>query len=80
MSYFLAQDFTEVNKKLLRQKFFRAMEINKFPDYSNYNCVNNAYQDFVAQFLSVIDFVAPTRTLRVKSNTKLWFDIGNLNA
>ena len=52
----------------------------RFPDYSNYNCVNNAYQDFVAQFLSVIDFVTPVRTLRVKSNTKLWFDIGNLNA
>ena len=30
--------------------------------------------------LSVIDFVAPTRTWRVKVNTKLWFDIDVLNA
>ena len=52
----------------------------EFPDYSNYTCVNDAYQDFVTKFLSVIDFVTPTRTLRVKSNTKPWFDIDVLNA
>ena len=43
-------------------------------------CVNNAYQEFVTKSLSVIDFVAPIRTLRVKSNTKPWFDIDVLNA
>ena len=38
----------------------------KFPDYSNNNCVNDAYQGFVTKFLSVIDSVVATRTLRVK--------------
>ena len=42
----------------------------KFPDYSNYECVNDAYQGFVTKFLSVTDFVAPVTTLRVKSNAK----------
>ena len=51
----------------------------KFPDYSNYTCVNDAYQDFVTNFLSVIDFLALVRALRVKSNTKSWFDIDILN-
>ena len=52
----------------------------KFPDYSNYTCVNDAYQDFVTNFLSVIDFLALVRALRVKSNTKSWFHIGLSNA
>ena len=43
-------------------------------------CVNNVYQEFVTKLLSVINFVAPIRTLRVKSNTKPWFDIDVLNA
>ena len=34
----------------------------------------------VTKFLSAVDSVSPIRTLRVKSNTKLWFDIDVLNA
>ena len=29
----------------------------KFPGYSNYASVNDAYQDFVTKFLFVIDFL-----------------------
>ena len=52
----------------------------KFPDDSNHTCVNHAYQDFITKFLSAVDSVSPIRTLRVKSNTKPWFDIDVLNA
>ena len=51
----------------------------KFPDYSNHTCMNHAYQDFNTKFLSAVDSVSPIRTLRVKSNTKPWFDIDVLN-
>ena len=37
--------------------------------------MSDAYQDHVTKFLCVFDSVAPIRTLRVKSNTKPWFDI-----
>ena len=50
----------------------------KFPDYS-YLC-EPCEQDFVTRFLSAVDSVSPIRTLRVKSNTKPWFDIDVLNA
>ena len=60
--------------------FVEQLRAVKFPDYSNYTCVNDAYQDFVTKFLSVIDFVAPIRTLGAKSGTKPWFDIDVLNA
>ena len=46
----------------------------EFPDYSNHNCVNNAYQDFASKFLYAVDSVAPIRTIRVKSNRKPWFE------
>ena len=52
--------------------FAEQLRVIKLPDYSNYNSVKGAYQDFVTNFLSVIDFVAPNGTLkRVKLNTKL---------
>ena len=66
-------DITEI--KLVAQ--LRAL---KSPDYSNFNCVNHTYQGFVTKPLSVINFVEPIRTLRIKSNTKPWFDIDFLNA
>ena len=43
--------------------FAEQLRAIRFTDYSNYTCVNDAYQDFVKKFLYVIDFVAPIRTL-----------------
>ena len=60
--------------------FVEQLRSIKFPDYSNYTCVNNAYPDFVTTFLSAIDFVAPIKTLRIESNITPWFDIDVLNA
>ena len=57
-------------KNYLDEIFVEKLRAINFPDYSNYTCVNDAYQDFITKFLSVINFVASIRTLRVKSNTK----------
>ena len=54
--------------------FVNKLRSIKFPDYLNSNCVNNACQHFVITFLSPVDSVSSNRTLRVKSNTKPWFD------
>ena len=42
--------------------------------------MNEEYQNFVTKILFEVDFVAPIKTLRVKSNTNYWFDIDVLNA
>ena len=42
--------------------------------------MNEDYQNFVTKILFEVDFVAPIKTLRVKSNTNYWFDIDVLNA
>ena len=54
--------------------------MDKFLDYSNHNCVSDAYQDFVTKLLPAVGFVSPIRTLRVKSHTKPWLDKDALNA
>ena len=42
--------------------------------------MNHPCQGFVSKFLSAVDSVSLIRTLKLKSNTKPWFDIGVLNA
>ena len=37
-------------------------------------CVKNAYSDFVDKLMSVIDKIAPIKEIRVKGNSKPWFD------
>ena len=66
-------------KNYSHEIFVKQLRLIKFPDYSSYTFVNDVYQDFVTKFLSVIDFVAPIRTLRVKSNTRTWLDMDVLN-
>ena len=39
-----------------------------FPNYHNYNEINEAYNDFLQKIMSVIDKVAPIKERRVKQN------------
>ena len=56
-------------------EFFRE-ELTKinFPDYNIFCNVNIAYLDLVEIILSVVDKTAPFKDLRVKNNTRDWFD------
>ena len=67
-------------KNYLDEIFMDKLRSIKFPDCSKHICVNDAHQDFVTQFLSEVDSVLPIRTLKVKYNTKPWFNINVLNA
>ena len=39
-----------------------------------YACVNMAYLDFVTKIVDVIDSYCPSKRVRIKGNTKPWFD------
>ena len=52
------------------QIFMEKLRSQKFPDYLNCICFNDVYQEFVSNFLSVVDSVSSTRNLRMKPNTK----------
>ena len=45
-----------------------------FPDYNTFECVNTAYQDFISKIMDVIDIIAPLKEIRIKGNSKSWFD------
>ena len=36
--------------------------------------MNDAYSDFIYTFVEAINFIAPSKKIRVKANSKPWFD------
>ena len=49
------------------------------PNYDNFDNPDLAYSDFISRFEGIINVVAPIKTVRIKNNTRKWFDgeIGN---
>ena len=45
-----------------------------FPNYQNYNEINEAYNDFIQKIMSVTEKVTPIKERRVKQNSQEWFD------
>ena len=58
------------SKEVLVQKLGKI----SFPDYNTFECVNTAYQDFISKIMDVIDIIAPLKEIRIKGNSKSWFD------
>ena len=48
-------------------------EIN-FPEYKDFDNVNDAYSNFIQKLMEVIDKVAPIKNKRIKRNSQEWFD------
>ena len=61
-------------KRYSAEKFLEIQREIVFPNYLNYTCVNDAYLDFTCRFVAAINFKAPSKKIRVKANSKLWFD------
>ena len=49
------------------------VEIN-FPEYKNFDNVNDPYSNFIQKLMEVIDKVAPVKNKRIKRNSQEWFD------
>ena len=45
-----------------------------FPNYRNFNDINEAYNDFIQKIMNVIDKVTPLKERWVKRNSQEWFD------
>ena len=56
------------------EKFLEILREIVFPNYLTYTCVNDAYSDFIYRFVETINFIAPSKKIRVKANSKRWFD------
>ena len=46
--------------------FEQELSISNFPNYQNYNDINETYNDFIQKIMSVIDKVAPIKESRIK--------------
>ena len=61
-------------KRYSAGKFLEILREIVFPNYLTYTCVNDAYSDFIYRFVEAINFIALSKKIRVKTNSKPWFD------
>ena len=47
---------------------------NGFPDYSTFNCNVETYTYLTAALQNIVNEIAPMKDIRVKENSKPWFD------
>jgi len=56
------------------EKFSKALQDAKFPNYDIFSNVDIAYNDLLKRLSSAIESVAPLREVRIKNNSEDWFD------
>ena len=71
-------------RKISRAKYnkhkeitFRSLKnysVDVYKNYENFGNLDLAYSDFISRLESVINVVAPIKTVRIKNNTREWFD------
>ena len=61
-------------RSMKRYKFLEILREIVFPNYLTYTCVNDTYSDLIYRFVEAINFTAPSKKVRVKANSKPWFD------
>ena len=61
-------------KKYTADNFCDKLNDVKFPNYSEFYDVNNAFVDFSDKLMQAVDGIAPYREFRVKAHTEDWFD------
>ena len=61
-------------KKLLSVIYEEALGKIDFPNYHNFDNIDDAYSNFIQKVMGVIDQVAPIMLRRIKQNSEEWFD------
>ena len=57
-----------------KELFLVSLQNMNFPNYQNYDNVNEAYTDLVIKITSVLDKIAPLKEIRIKNSSQEWFD------
>ena len=66
--------FVRSLKRYSAEKFLEILREIVFPNYLTYTCVSDAYSNFIYRFVEAINFIALSKKIRVKTNSKPWFD------
>ena len=56
------------------EKLIQSLSNCDFPNYTNFDDINEAYSDFVERTSDVINKIAPMKDICIKSNTAEWVD------
>ena len=65
---------TRTMKNYTAENFIELLNKIDFSNYQTFSCVNKAYLDFITKFITAIDPLCPSKIIRIKGNTKAWFD------
>lgn len=57
-------------KNYTKEKYIQTLKEINFPDYTNFNSTDVAYDDFIAKLTDVIDKVTPIKEVRIKAIPK----------
>ncbi len=61
-------------KNYTPKKFIEGLNKISFPNYLNFNNINDAFHDFSEKLLCLVNQMAPLKSFRVKGYTEDWFD------
>ena len=61
-------------KHYTKDLFLENLRNINFPNYQNYDDVNEAYTDLVNKIIVEIDKIAPLKEIRIKNSSQEWFD------
>ena len=62
-------------KNYSANKFQEYLNKVKFPNYDEFNNIDDAYENFRDKLFEVIDKIAPFKSARIKNKTPEWFDL-----
>ena len=57
-------------KNYTKDLYLEALKKIEFPDYSNFDNIDDAYCDFTEKVISTIDKIAPIKEIRAKNNSQ----------
>ena len=61
-------------RKYSKESLLERLRKKDLPDYSTFNCIDAAYIDLTTTLQEIVNKIAPMKDIRVKSNSKPWFD------
>ena len=61
-------------RKYSKESLLERLRKKDLPDYSTFNCIDAAYIDLTTTLQEIVNEIAPMKDIRVKSNSKPWFD------
>ena len=61
-------------KNYTAENFIELLNKIDLSNYRTFSCVNKDYLDFITKLITEIDTLCPSKKIRIKGNTKTWFD------